>query len=464
MTGIFPDIIAVIGAGASGTLVATQLMRHARRPLHLLLIERRPLIGRGVAYGTTNLHHLLNTPANRMSAYQDKPDHFVDWLKQHYDLLTEREAITAFSFAPRYLYGAYLQAVLEEVSTLSKLITFERVRDDVYKLFPSDNGVALHLKSGQEVYAHQVILALGNFPAGNPPTSTPEFYHSSRYRSNPWSPKAFANLAKDTPVLLLGSGLTMVDVAIALRTEGHFGPIVAVSRRGLLPQPHSLVPLPPICLSSQPSFMTARALMQWVRDEISQTMRKGTDWHSVIDALIPSIQSLWQRLPIEEKRRFLRHVRPYWEALRYRIAPATAMAFDQMRTDGQVQAYAGRVRCYNEGKDDVAVTLTLRYTRKEQVIRAGLVINCTGLNSDIRSYDSPLIASLLEQGFIRPGLLGIGIDTTIKGALVSAEGHSSSWLWTLGSLRKGQLWETTAISEIRQQAEQLARDMLQINE
>jgi uncharacterized NAD(P)/FAD-binding protein YdhS len=119
---------------------------------------------------------------------------------------------------------------------------------------------------------------------------------------------------------------------------------------------------------------------------------------------------------------------------------------------------------YEEGKDDVAVTLALRHTRKELVLRAGLVINCTGLNSDIRSFQHPLIANLLEQGLIRPGILGMGVDTTIKGALVNAEGHSSSWLWTLGSLRRGQLWETTAISEIRQQAEQLALDVLQTSE
>jgi len=265
-------------------------------------------------------------------------------------------------------------------------------------------------------------------------------------------------------VLLLGSGLTMVDVAVALRAQGHVGPITVTSRRGLLPEPHSSVPLLSRDLSCHPSSMTTYALVQWVRDEINQAMHEGIDWRCVIDALMPSIQALWQRLPMEEKRRFLRHVRPYWEVLRYRIAPAPAIAFDQMCAEGQLQVYAGHIRSYDEGNDDVAVTLALRHTRKELVVRADLVINCTGLNSDIRSFDHPLIASLLEQGLIRPGVLGIGMDTTMKGALVNAEGHSSSWLWTFGSLRRGQLWETTAISEIRQQAEQLARDVLQTNE
>ena len=459
-----PYTIAVIGAGASGTLVAAQLMRQARRPLHLLLIERRPLIGRGVAYGTTNAYHLLNTPAKKMSAYQDNSDHFVDWLQQYHDTLTKQEPITAYSFVPRYVYGAYLQAVLEEASTLSKLVTLERIHDEVSMLSPSDDSIEIYLKSGQHLHAHQVILAIGNFPSRHPSVSTPEFYHSSRYRSDPWSAEVITNLANDTSVLLLGSGLTMVDVAIALRGQGHVGPITAISRRGLLPQPHSSVPLPSIDLASHPYLMTAHALMRWVQAEINQVISKGIDWRCVIDALMPSIQSLWQELPIEEKSRFLRHVRPYWDILRHRIAPAIAMTLDQLRATGQLQVYAGRVRSYEEGKDDVAVTFALRHTRKELVVRAGLVINCTGLNSDIRSFDHPLIVNLLEQGLIRPGVLGIGMDTTIKGALVNAEGHSSSWLWTLGSLRRGQLWETTAVSEIRQQAEQLAMYVLQASE
>ncbi len=462
--GRLPYTIAVIGAGASGTLVASQLMRQARRPLHLLLIERCSLISRGVAYGTTNACHLLNTPAKRMSAYQDKPDHFVDWLQRYYNTPTKPEAVTAYSFASRYVYGAYLESVLEEASTLSELVTLERIQDEVSMLSPSGDSIELYLKGDHHLHAHQVILAVGNFPARNLPVSTPEFYGSPCYRSDPWSSEVFANLANDTPVLLLGSGLTMIDVAVALQAQGHVGPIIAISRRGLLPQPHSSVPLPSIELASQPYPITTHALMRWVQDEINEVTSRGIDWRCAIDALIPSIQSLWQELPIEEKSRFLRHIRPYWDVIRHRIAPAIAMTLDQLRTAGQFQVYAGRICSYEEGKDDVAVTFALRHTRKELVVRAGLVINCTGLNSDIRSFDHPLIVSLLEQGLIRPGILGMGVDTTSKGALVNAEGYGSSWLWTLGSLRRGQLWETTAISEIRQQAEQLAWDVLQTNE
>lgn len=460
MTEISPDVIAVIGAGASGTLVATQLMRHARRPLHLLLIERRPLIGRGIAYSTTNMHHLLNAPADQMSAYEDKFDHFVERLKEHHDLPPAWEPITAYSFVPRYLQGAYLQAVLEEASTLTTLVTFKCIHDEVSMLSPCGKSIVIYLKSGQHVQAHQVVLAIGNFPPGNPPVTTPEFYHSPRYHRDPWLPEVLANLANNMPVLLLGSGLTMVDTAVALRAQGHIGPIMAVSRRGLLPQSHESGPLPSIDLSSCPSPLTTYTLMQWIGNEINQTIDRGIDWRCVIEALIPSIQSLWQELPIEEKARFLRHVRPYWDIVRYRIAPATAMAFDQIRMAGQLQVYAGRVCSYEEGPDDVTARLVLRHTRKELVLRSSLVINCTGLNSDIRSSQHPLIASLLEQGLIRPGILGIGVDTTTKGALVNAAGHGSSWLWTLGSLRRGQLWETTAIPEIRQQAAQLARDIL----
>ncbi|HEY4386471.1 MAG TPA: FAD/NAD(P)-binding protein [Ktedonobacteraceae bacterium] len=460
----FPSMIAVIGGGASGTLVAAQLIRHAQHPIHLLLIERQEQMSRGIAYSTTDLHHLLNVPARDMSAYPDQPDHLINWLKRQPDLSEALRTNLPDTFIPRYVFGSYLQSVLEEAQASSTMVELERVHDEVCALSPSANGLLLQLKSGQQRFVHDAVLALGNFPPRDPLVSTPEFYRSSRYRGNPWGPDMLADVDPDSPVLIIGTGLTAADVLVSLEAQGHRGAITAVSRHGLLPQAHLGYRHPSLHVSPEEIPTTARGLVHWMRARVEQAMQEGNDWRSAIDMVRPYTQDIWQRLSFEEKRRFLRHVHTYWDIRRHRVAPAIGATIDRLIASGQLQCYAGRVSRYEEQEDGVMVIVTLRRTEQEVKIHTGLVINCTGPVGNVRTVGHPLLMNLLEVEMIRPDPLGLGLDGTADGVLIDTEGHPAQHLWTLGSLLKGRLWETIAVPDIRGQAEKVALNVLRVHE
>lgn len=448
--------IAVIGAGASGTLVAAQLLRQAQAALHIVLIEPRSLVGRGVAYSTTNRQHLLNVPVGKMSAYPDRPEHFSRWLLQHHEELSEVGAIDATSFVPRMVYGIYLQDVLLEAEGANALHVLERIHGEVIALHPTASGAELTLRGGRCLHADQVVLATGNPSPRHPSVETPEFYMSPRYRGNPWCVEAIASIDPTASVFLLGSGLTMVDVAVALRAQGHTGSVLAVSRRGLFPHAHTMRAHSPTQYRELPA--TVGGLLRAVRTEARAS--REDNWRGVVDGLRPHVQALWQAWSVAEKQQFLRHVQPYWDVRRHRIAPAVALAIEQMRGVGQLEVCAGRVQRYDETDEAVRVTIRLRRTHQSIVYAAQQVINCTGPASDISRSESVLLIALLAQGLIQPDALHLGIDVTTDGAVIQRTGKVSPCLYTLGPLRKGTLWETTAVPEIRVQAEQLAQHLL----
>ncbi len=458
---MYPHTIAIIGDGASGTLLATQLLRSTQQPLHIFLIDPRPLIGRGVAYSTTNVHHLLNVPVSKMSAYSEFPDHFLHWLMNYAENTRAIGDTSATSFVPRYMYGLYLQNVLEEAKAANSKSVLEQVQDEVLAVCIIESGVKIVVKSGRCLSAHQVILATGNSEPHHPFVETPDFYTSNRYSYNPWSPEAITAISSSASVLFLGSSLTMIDIALALKAQGHTGPLFAVSRRGVVPSAHRTSALSTIQLPSHDFPKSLRASLRWFR-EMEQTVmqEEGGDWRSIVDALRPHIQILWQSWSVAEKQQFLRHVQPYWDARRHRIAPMVAAAVAQMRATEQLQVYAGRVQRYDETDEDVAVMIRLRRLAEPLTLRVQHVINCTGPGCDIRKSKSPLLANLFSQGLIRPDPCYLGIDTTTNGAVIGYDGATSPFIYTLGPLRKGTLWETTAIPEIRIQAEQLAQLLL----
>jgi uncharacterized NAD(P)/FAD-binding protein YdhS len=452
----------VIGGGASGTLVTAQLIRQTQRPLRIKLIERRPVFGRGIAYSTPSFNHLLNVPAKGMSAYPDQPEHLLNWLKRQPNLPPQLHTITPMTFVPRRVYGTYLQDTLKEALSASSLVELERIQDEVIELVPTDGGVSLRLQSGRQLVAQQAILTVGNFPPGNPAVPTPEFYQSSRYIADPWANNRLATLNPDEPVMLLGTGLTAVDVIISLHEQGHRGPITAVSRRGLLPQTHVPQSIIPVQMERQEIPLTALDMLRWMRTRIQVEMQHGGDWRNVIDAIRPHMQDVWETMPEEEKSRFLRHVQPYWDVRRHRVAPNVGATIQELQSSGQLQFIAGRVRRYDEERDDVVVTIARRHKHEAMILRTNLVVNCTGPVSHVQKVQHSLLASLLQQGTIRPGPIGLGIDATTNGAVKNAHGKVSDNLWVIGSLLKGVLWETIAIPELRCEADTVASDVLRV--
>ena len=455
--------VAVIGGGFTGATFAAQVLRNPTASVSVVLVERSARVGRGIAYGTPCQQHLLNVPAKNMSAFPGDPEHFLRWVRVHHDI-----GVNPGDFLPRQVYGTYIASVLQHEVDLHP-DRFERVQDEAVSITRADGAAEVHLRSGQTLLADKVVLALGNFPPGDPrlPGKTP---HSQHYVSDPWAPGALDLLGKDVSgkdvssdegqgVLLIGSGLTSVDVAIALRARGFGGTIHLLSRRGLLPQNHKATATwTPFWDENSPK--TVRGLLRLVRCQSEAAQGQGSGWRAVIDSLRPFSAAIWQSLSRQERRRFLRHVRPYWEVHRHRVAPEIGVPLATQIQNGQIETHAGRVEEYAEDADGVEVTYRDRKTADLKSLRVARVINCTGPEVDCRRIENPLLTSLLHQKLVRPDSIFLGLDTSEQGALIDAQGQASDFLHTLGPSRKGSLWETTAVPEIRAQASQLANLIL----
>ncbi|OUL36847.1 hydroxyacylglutathione hydrolase [Nostoc sp. T09] len=452
---VSPSTIAIIGGGFSGSLVAANILRNATIPVSIKLIERNSEIGKGVAYSTTVISHLLNVPAGKMSAFTDEPNHFLRWLHRN-----GHAESTASTFVPRKVYGEYVQAILNEAeANAPAYVRLERIVDEAIAIETTSYSTKVQLSSGQWLHVQKAVLALGNFPALLPqPIAALGKDH--RYVKDAWSSDAIADLNPEDSILLVGTGLTMVDAVVALHQQGFPGKIHAVSRHGLTPQRHQPTIPYHIYIDLETAPKTARGLLRLVRQEVKKAATHGQDWRAVIDAIRPITSQLWQALPMIEQKRFLRHVKAYWEVSRHRIAGEIAEVLDAASQSGQLSYYSGRIQTCQEVDNGVNVTIRERGTHADIVLQVKRIVNCTGSNCNYRRLQHPLIANLQQQRLIRPHALSIGIDTAPNGAVIDAQGNVSEILYTLGTPRKGNLWETTAVPEIRIQAANLSQELL----
>jgi uncharacterized NAD(P)/FAD-binding protein YdhS len=260
-------------------------------------------------------------------------------------------------------------------------------------------------------------------------------------------------------VLLVGTGLTMVDTVLSLAERNHEGRIHALSRHGLLPHVHR----PGVAVGRSVEFpqpLRIRAILRALRRE-ARSAREVADWRGVVDALRPRTASLWRDLPEPERRRFLRHLRSFWDVHRHRMAPGVYETLEQLQRAGLLRVHAARVRSFRLMDGGwVEARVRPRGLAREVTFRVQHVINCTGPDASI-ARGHPLLRGLLEAGLVRADALGLGLATDADGALLDAEGRASGVLFTLGPLRRGDLWESTAIPEIRVQALALARRLLE---
>jgi|CZKD01.1.fsa_nt_gi hydroxyacylglutathione hydrolase len=448
----FQFTVAIIGGGFTGATLAAQLLSKSGGSLSVILIERNARLGRGVAYGTRCMEHLLNVRARNMSAHPDDPEHFLRWARLNHD-----PGVTPDDYLPRRVYGEYVASLLQqEIERHPGRL--EHVQDEAVSVARVEGAAEIRLRSGRTLFANKVVIALGNFPPGDPrlPGKTP---HSQRYVPNPWAASAPSDLAKDRSILLVGSGLTSVDVAITLRESGFGGTIHMLSRRGLLPQTHKTsAPWPPFWTEKSPR--TVRGLLRLIRSQVEAAEKAGSGWRAVIDSLRPFTQEIWRSLSFKERRRFLRHVRPYWDVHRHRIAPAIGARIDSQIQDGQIEIHAGRIAAYAEDSDGVDVTYRDRQSGELRRLRVDRVINCTGPESDVHKVDNPLLTNLIRQRLVRPDPLYLGLDVSQDGALVDVDGVASDFLYTIGPVRKGSLWETIAVPELRVQVSEVANTLL----
>ena len=388
-----------------------------------------------------------------MSAFADEPDHFLRWLE---GLAPERRAeagerTIAGVFVRRSVYGAYIQELLREaIARQDGADNLYLVTDEATAIRPAGAHLQLETANGRVYAIDAAVLALGNMAEEKPALPG--------YVANPWSEAATAPLEPGLPVLMLGTGLTMVDVCLALTAQGFAGPIHAISRRGLLPLGHAPSrPWEQLTLTPA-NRRSLLALFRAVRREVRRAGPVG--WRAVIDAVRPYAQRLWTELTPQDKARFVRHVRPWWEVHRHRMAPPVAATLAILRASGTLTVHAGRMTGIEPAGALSRVRWRPRDQSVEQQLLAQRVIDCTGATGDHCRSGESLIRQLLADGMIRPAPLGLGVDCTVRGALISAGGAPVPNLYAVGPMTRGALWEIIAVPEIRAQAEQVAQRVL----
>ncbi|MFY9289723.1 MAG: FAD/NAD(P)-binding protein [Methylorubrum rhodinum] len=437
--------VAVIGAGFSGTMAALQLLSTLPPERPVLLCERAGTFGRGLAYGTGNPAHLLNLRAANMSAFPDRPGHFEDWLGRLGPEEAEGiRATSAGTFAARFLYGRYLTELLSQAVTGSAAGRLRLLPDAVTDLEPRGDRFRLHTEGGQSHAVAGAVLAMGNLAAAPA---------RSRHSLDPWDTEHFGRLHPHAPVLILGTGLTMLDAVASLRAHGFEGAILALSRRGLLPNAHAPAAPWPTPNLTPAEFASLPRLLARIRAEVARANAQSIGWHGAIDALRPLTDTIWRSLPPPERRRFLRHLRPFWDVHRHRTAPPAAETIHDEIARGALTVRAGRPLDVADESAQAIVTLRLRGAAAPERLGVQAMIDATGFGHLAQSRD-PLLRRLLERGLVRPEPFGLGLDA---GPDYRARGTAGGRpLWLLGPLLRGVLWECTAVPDIRNEAAELA--------
>jgi uncharacterized NAD(P)/FAD-binding protein YdhS len=426
--------VAIVGGGFSGTMVAAHL---ARKGIESVLIDGAGRAGHGVAYSTREPAHVLNVRAEVMSAWAHDLDHFVR--------VAEADGGHRRDFVQRQQFGRYLRGILKDTIDSGCLRLVER---QAVEAEPGEDGWTLQLDNGEELRASGLVLAIGN----QPPEPLPFGRDSSRVIHNPWSGDAQAAVedlaASNEDVLLVGTGLTMVDAVLSLDAAGHRGRIVALSRRGLIPRGHTDSAPAPVAAEDVPHGHV-RTIWRWLR-------KRGAEvgWRSAVDGLRPHSHRLWQSLPLHEQKRFARHARPWWDVHRHRIAPEVAERLQGLIGEGRLQIVAGRIQSVAD--DDLGLTVAYRRRGASRLDEGcfACMINCTGPLGTISRTRDPLLKGMLADGLIRPDKLGIALDVDERSRVAG-----SNRAWAMGPLTKGRYWEIIAVPDIRGQAAAVADDI-----
>lgn len=440
--------VVVVGSGFSAIAVVCNLVRKLPQTASIAVIGDDPGFGRGTAYRTEMHLHRLNVPAARMSLFTDRPADFVEWLSRK-----NRPSRDA-DFASRSDYGLYVRDTLADLLRPRD----DRCRVDFMKTkatgcverYPGALGFLL--EHGGEIAGRHVVLCLGLGNAKLPvDTGDPGSAMRSHVIENPWRLSWLTHVGPQDRVCILGSGLTMIDQVLGLRSHGHRGRIDVLSRRGLAPHGHARDPKSPAAIDIDAKGATLSQILHGIRRQV----RSGTDWRSVMDGLRPRTQAIWQNLAPAERSRFLRHALPWWNVHRHRVAPDIYDRFEQLQQQGVVNFHAGYLKTLKDAGDGIGIEYRKRGRRETIALTVDWIVNCTGMERAGLAH-SPLLQEMRRRGFVVADSLGLGISVNRDSRVLNSEGAAQSNLYAVGALTAGQFWEITAVPDIRAQAEQVA--------
>lgn len=465
-----PDAdILIVGGGLSGTLLAVQLLRLPGQR-RIVIVESRSELGRGEAYSATDLGHTLNGNAARMSVDPDDADDLTRWLGEFiatggWPESDEQHVPVAELFAPRGIFGLYVQQRLAEAQTLGARYgsTVEHVRSEVVDLQTGASDIRVTLSDNTRLSGRFAVLATGMFAAARTPQRGSDDLNAAAV--DPWDIEGMRRLDPEGRVLIVGSGLTMVDAVVSLEKAGHRGPIDVFSRHGLLPHVRRQPPAWPDFLGADHSIRSTRQLVRALREQCEQALAQGIDWQAPLDTVRVHIPRLWSQATDFQRRQFVRHVRPWWESHHHRSPPPSAQLLDRLLQAGRLRIHAASLQgVLDRNPGQVRISIRHRAAAQPTEVSGAALINSTGIQYDWRRVDRALPRQLLARGLIQPGPLALGIAADSGGAVLDAQGLVSACLFAMGPPLRGLWWESTAVTDVALQAKTLAARLWSLHE
>ncbi|MBP9838146.1 MAG: FAD/NAD(P)-binding protein [Proteobacteria bacterium] len=449
------DII-VIGGGFSGVASVYHLAKLSKQKnikLKVAIIEPNQELGAGVAYSTKSINHILNVRASMMSIDSKDPNSFTTWMQQ-----SDRNFKASF-FAPRKVYKKYLQDCLDNVlKTSASTFKLERIQDSAVKIKTVDaNSYEIVLNSEQSLFAKKIVLAIGNLPY------RPKFFPITDTETipPPWNIETFPNHTKE--VIILGAGLSAIDVMADFERKGYQGHYTIISRHALLCEIHNEPPVPPPAETSRfvkENFLNKNNLLLLLK-EFHRALREGHSWRYLIDAIRPDIEIIWSKLPHKDRLRFFRHLRVSWDTHRHRVPLQNWDMVSRLLGENRLSLLRGNIIKIEQSDKFSKVEYGSLKDQKKRSIKGEVIVNCLGLCPQLKFAESTLIHQLFLDNLATTEPLGMGLLTTDDGELINCRQLTTRGIYTLGPLRRGALFETIAVPELKIQAERLAELLTQ---
>lgn len=445
-------VVAIIGGGFSGAAIALHLARAARagQEARIIVFEPRTKIGKGLAYDTDEPTNRINVPASKMSLFPDEPDSFSQWIEETNALADDDEAFARDGqpFPRRHVFGVYVHA---KIAPLLSNGTVEHRQARVTRLTRSNGRWRVSADDGSDIEADLVVLATSH-PETAPPLVLSPLVGDPRYITDPTAAGALDAIGKDDRVLIVGNGLTSADVVAALTVRGHVGPIMSISRRGLRSRGHpAIVGDPYGDFVSQPA-RSASQLLSRIRKTLREAGDQGLGWHVVLDAVRGQGQEIWRTLPLSERRRLVRHVRPYWDAHRFRIAPQVENVLDHAVRTGRLEILAASIACASKRDEALTIVVRLRGSRVYRELTVDAVVVTTGPAHGSILESQPFLAELGQRGYLSLCPSGLGLRCDDRSRAFGADGHVAPGLFIGGPLARGTFGELMGLPQVTDHA------------
>ncbi len=451
--------VLIVGGGFCGAAVALHLLRdHPGLAADIVVVEPRARLGAGLAYGTADPEHRVNVAASRMSPFPEAPDHFDAWLRAQGDPAADPASVLPDGrlFPRRAAFGRYVAETLAAHAGAGGAPALRHLRDHATAARADSAGVEVTLEHGATVRGDVLVLAVGH-TAPDLPAALSGLRGSAGLVADPWDTARLDAIDREAEFLVVGTGLTACDVVASLRARGQSGRITMVSRRGLLPRARTTLPVTSFGTFDADPETTALGLLRRVRRAVADAAAQGRPWEDVIAALREQARTVWNALPIPQRCRLLRHLRPFWDVHRFQCAPQIDALLHRERAAGRVVVRAATPLASRLDADGTpVVTLRPRGTTTTAEHRFGAVVSCVGPGHRSVVATNPVLRALHEAGVLDADPLALGIAVDRQSRVLGADGAANPRVFVAGPLARGQHGELMGLPQVSTQPREVA--------